>query len=96
MIDSAPRLTTSNAAADTSSVNLRRLVTRFCVDCHQTDGAEAGVEKHRREEHRKEAEKNHLNIVIAGHISSDNLGMNLLIDASLESSGIFSRMSGGG
>lgn len=32
------------------------------------------------EEHRKEAEKNHINVVIAGHIASDNLGMNLLLD----------------
>jgi hypothetical protein len=38
------------------------------------------VAMHLSEEHRKEAEKNHLNVVIAGHISSDNLGMNLLLD----------------
>lgn len=35
---------------------------------------------HLGEEHRKEAEKHHLNVVIAGHISSDNLGINLLLD----------------
>lgn len=35
---------------------------------------------HMREDHRKEAEKYHMNIVIAGHISSDSLGMNLLLD----------------
>ena len=33
---------------------------------------------HISEEHRKEAEKSHLNVVVAGHISSDNLGLNLL------------------
>ncbi len=38
------------------------------------------VAMHLSEEHKKEAEKNHINIVIAGHISSDNLGVNLLID----------------
>ncbi len=38
------------------------------------------VGMHLGEEHRKEAEKNHLNVVIAGHISSDNLGLNLLLD----------------
>lgn len=38
------------------------------------------VAMHLSEEHRKEAEKHHLNVVIAGHISSDNLGMNLLLD----------------
>jgi putative NIF3 family GTP cyclohydrolase 1 type 2 len=32
------------------------------------------------EKHRKEAEKNHINVVIAGHMASDSLGMNLLLD----------------
>jgi hypothetical protein len=36
---------------------------------------------HLSEEHRKEAEKRHMNVVIAGHISSDNVGMNLILDA---------------
>jgi len=35
---------------------------------------------HMGEEHRKEAEKYHLNVVIAGHMASDSLGMNLLLD----------------
>ncbi|MEI6266533.1 MAG: NGG1p interacting factor NIF3 [bacterium] len=35
---------------------------------------------HMSEEHRKEAEKYHLNVVIAGHMASDSLGMNLLLD----------------
>ncbi len=35
---------------------------------------------HISEEHRKEAEKSHLNVVLAGHISSDTLGLNLIID----------------
>lgn len=39
------------------------------------------------EEHRKEAEKNHVNVVIAGHMASDSLGMNLLLDH-LEKKGI--------
>lgn len=39
------------------------------------------VGMHLTEEHRKEAEKNHINVVIAGHIASDNLGMNLLLDS---------------
>lgn len=38
------------------------------------------VGMHISEEHRKEAEKNHMNVVIAGHMASDNLGMNLLFD----------------
>lgn len=43
-------------------------------------GVNTIVGMHLTEEHRKEAEKRHMNVVIAGHISSDNLGMNLLID----------------
>lgn len=35
---------------------------------------------HLSEEHRKEAEKNHMNVVIAGHIASDNVGLNLILD----------------
>ncbi len=38
------------------------------------------IQMHLSDEHRKEAEKNHINVVIAGHISSDNLGLNLLFD----------------
>jgi len=38
------------------------------------------VAMHLSEEHYKNAEKNHLNIVIAGHIASDTLGLNLLLD----------------
>jgi hypothetical protein len=38
------------------------------------------VAMHISEEHRKEAEKHHLNVLVAGHISSDSLGLNLLID----------------
>ena len=43
-------------------------------------GVTTDVAMHLSEEHRKEAEKNHLNVVIAGHISSDNIGLNLLLD----------------
>ena len=38
------------------------------------------VAMHLSEEHRKEAEKSHINVIIAGHIASDNLGVNLLFD----------------
>ncbi|MBI4684510.1 MAG: NGG1p interacting factor NIF3 [Nitrospirae bacterium] len=43
-------------------------------------GVNTIVGMHLSEDHRKEAEKSHLNVVIAGHISSDNLGLNLLFD----------------
>lgn len=35
---------------------------------------------HAGEEHRKEAMKHHINLVIAGHMSSDSLGMNIFLD----------------
>ncbi len=43
---------------------------------------------HLSEDHRKEAEKNHLNVIIAGHIASDNLGLNLMFDRLLADSKI--------
>lgn len=35
---------------------------------------------HISEEHKKEAEKHHINVIIAGHISSDSIGINLFLD----------------
>ena len=45
------------------------------------------VGMHVSEEHKKQAEEAHLNVVIAGHISSDSLGINLFLDE-LEKRGI--------
>jgi putative NIF3 family GTP cyclohydrolase 1 type 2 len=46
--------------------------------------AQAGVGTivgmHMKEERKNEAEKCHLNVIIAGHMSSDSLGMNLFLD----------------
>ena len=42
---------------------------------------------HMHEEHRKEAEKYHLNVVISGHMASDSLGVNLFLDE-LERKGV--------
>jgi hypothetical protein len=42
---------------------------------------------HQSEEHRKSAEKAYINVVIAGHISSDSIGMNLILD-NLEKKGL--------
>jgi putative NIF3 family GTP cyclohydrolase 1 type 2 len=50
-------------------------------------GIGTSVAMHISEEHKKEAEVAHVNIVIAGHISSDSLGVNLLMDE-LERQGI--------
>lgn len=45
------------------------------------------VSMHISEKNRKKAEKNHVNVVIAGHIASDSLGMNLLLD-DIEQTGV--------
>lgn len=45
------------------------------------------IAMHQSEKHREAAEKAHINVVIAGHISSDNIGMNLFLDE-LEKRGI--------
>ena len=45
-----------------------------------SSGINTVVGMHIGEDHRKEAEKHHVNVVIAGHISSDTLGINLMLD----------------
>lgn len=42
---------------------------------------------HMGEKHRKEAEKNHINVIIAGHMASDSIGMNLILDE-IEAKGV--------
>lgn len=42
---------------------------------------------HMKEDHKKEAEKHHINVIVVGHMSSDSLGMNLFLDE-LEKKGI--------
>jgi putative NIF3 family GTP cyclohydrolase 1 type 2 len=42
---------------------------------------------HIKEEHIKEAKKHHINIIVAGHMASDSMGMNYVLD-SLEGRGI--------
>ena len=53
--------------------------------------AEAGVGTvigmHLSEDHRKTAKKNHINYIIAGHMASDSIGMNLFLDE-LEKNGV--------
>jgi putative NIF3 family GTP cyclohydrolase 1 type 2 len=44
-------------------------------------GVGTEIAMHMKPEARKEAEKHHINVVVAGHIASDSLGMNLLCDA---------------
>ena len=50
-------------------------------------GVNTVVGMHFSEEHRKEMDKHFINAVIAGHISSDNLGLNLLFDEIIKKGG---------
>mgnify|MGYP001582346466 CR=1 FL=1 len=54
--------------------------------------SEAGVSTlvcmHLSEEHFKKAQEEHMNVVIAGHIASDNIGLNIILDG-LEKKGKF-------
>ncbi len=64
-----------------------------------TDGAKEIYEKmsaagigtiismHQREEWKEEAAKHHINVIVAGHMSSDSLGLNLFLD-NLEKKGV--------
>jgi len=50
-------------------------------------GVGTTVDMHASEDHKKEAEAANINVVIAGHMSSDSIGMNLILDE-LEKQGI--------
>jgi hypothetical protein len=50
-------------------------------------GVDTLVGMHYGEDYRKRAEELHMNLIIAGHISSDTLGMNLILDK-IESRGV--------
>lgn len=52
------------------------------------EGVGTLVGMHMSEEHKKEAEKNHINVIIAGHIASDSIGMNLVFDQLTETEGL--------
>ncbi len=45
-----------------------------------TAGVGTLIVMHIGEKHRKEAEKNHVHVIIAGHMASDSLGLNLFLD----------------
>ncbi|MBU1148673.1 NGG1p interacting factor NIF3, partial [Patescibacteria group bacterium] len=45
------------------------------------------ISMHMNEEHKEEAAKQHLNMIVAGHMASDSIGMNLLLDE-LEKRGV--------
>lgn len=45
------------------------------------------ISMHQSEDHRKAAEEAHINVIVAGHISSDSLGMNIILDE-LEKKGV--------
>lgn len=58
-------------------------------DSLATSGVGTVVAMHLSEDHYKKAKENHVNVIVAGHISSDNLGLNLLLDRTMEKTGEF-------
>lgn len=70
-----------------------------------TEGSEEALEKlsdsgvgtivgmHMSEKHYQNAEKFHINVVIAGHMASDTLGLNLLLDRAIKKFGLLSIIS---
>ncbi len=86
--------TKNNVPPKITAGDVLRRTGRIFVDMTGgTEGSEKALEKlaqagvgtlvcmHLSEKHLKEAKKHNLNVVIAGHIASDNLGLNLLLDA---------------
>jgi len=80
-----PRLFTGKESGYTGKIAITEITggTEGSKDLYQHI-AQAGIGTiigmHMKEENREEAEKAHLNIVIAGHMSSDSIGMNLFLD----------------
>lgn len=84
----------------TKGDNLRKAGKVFVDMTGGTEGSkdifkklsEAGVSTivcmHLSEEHFKKAQEEHMNVVIAGHIASDNIGLNIILDG-LEKKGKF-------
>jgi len=51
-------------------------------------GVDTIIGMHMGDDHRDKAKKYHMNVIIAGHISSDNIGMNLLLDGLDKKAGV--------
>ena len=84
-IKAGPRLFTGHEDASCGKIAVTEFTggTSGSKDIYEKM-AQAGIGTiigmHMSEEHRKEAAKYHLNVVIAGHMASDSLGMNLFLD----------------
>ena len=89
---SGPTLFVGNPENSTGKIVLTEITggTEGAVGMYEKM-AQAGigtiVGMHMAEDRKAEAQKNHINVVIAGHMSSDSLGMNLFLDE-LEKRGI--------
>jgi len=57
-------------------------------------GVDTLVDMHFSEDFRKKADELHMNLVVAGHVSSDTLGMNLILDR-IEPQGVYVRCLSG-
>lgn len=91
-IKAGPKIFVGNKESRTGKIAVTEITggTEGAKEIYQhfaTAGIGTIIGMHMREENRQEAEKAHVNVVIAGHISSDSLGMNLFLDE-LEKRGI--------
>ena len=87
-----PRLFTGNKENRAGKIAITEITggTEGSVEMYKklaNAGVGTVIAMHQSEEHRKQAEEAHINVVIAGHISSDSVGMNLFLDE-LEKRGI--------
>lgn len=91
-INAGPRLFTGSEDNRAGKIALTEITggtagAKEIYDVLSRVGVGTVVGMHISEEYREEAEKAHINVVIAGHMSSDSIGMNLFLDE-LEKKGI--------
>ncbi|MFH1559663.1 MAG: NGG1p interacting factor NIF3 [Patescibacteria group bacterium] len=96
---SAPVLTAGSAENRTGRIAITEMTggTEGSAEIYEklaAAGIGTVVAMHQSEEHRKRAEKAHVNVVMASHIASDSVGMNLILDK-IEKKGIEIIAAGG-
>lgn len=91
-IGAGPRIFVGDEESRTGKIVLTELTggTEGAAEIYEKlaqTGTGTVIGMHMSEKHREEAEKAHINVVIAGHMSSDSIGLNLFLDE-LEKKGI--------
>jgi len=89
---SGPKIFVGNAGSRVGKIVLSEITggtsgSKEIYEKMANAGVGTVIGMHMKDEYRAEAEKAHVNVVIAGHMSTDSLGMNLFLDE-LEKKGI--------